>query len=226
MLGFFTNSMETHMKVDGFVLPLAAIATISFGALFFHYQPHTSADMAAWVQAVFSVIAIVATVATVHWQTQNESRARDSERTAQNRVRIELVIRVAAEATDCLTHVCENTATNVLAREYMTAHSEEELFGAILAALQAVPIWELPSSELLTPLLIVRKAFSKSYDAMRMLRKDVPGGFFGALEIAQMPARMAVVEQTRNSRWALKTILTYAERQGVRLADVISTDVV
>lgn len=58
------------MKLNEWIWPLGLLVAVVGAATFVHYQPHTSGDVAAWVQAIGSIGAI----AGAFWIGEHQSR--------------------------------------------------------------------------------------------------------------------------------------------------------
>jgi hypothetical protein len=72
---------------DGWQIPLAALAFIACASVFFHFPPGSSADAAAWVQAVGSIGAILAAI----WVLQRQTRAARASDEAETRAFVQAV---------------------------------------------------------------------------------------------------------------------------------------
>ncbi|WP_133254466.1 hypothetical protein [Paraburkholderia unamae] len=159
------KDVGVHMKPDGWKVPLAVIGVIVGAAAFIRYQPHKSGDVAAWVQAVASVIAI--------WWSGYSARKLQFDSERQRR---RTMASVLSEIADSVTNLTAYVQRKVPDRETLTRIATGEVrfefgeLGAMEKALRQIPLHELAAPEFVKPTLVLRSS-------LRQLRENLDFAF-------------------------------------------------
>jgi hypothetical protein len=120
------------MKIDGWQLPLAAFAGVMAVSAFCAYPAKTSADVAAWVQAVGSIGAILVAVWVAHRQyTQTRQLELDHVAAAEAKEKAEVRAFVQSVKQE-LSSIWEGYSTGI--RPALLAVADGSYFGMIVAA--------------------------------------------------------------------------------------------
>ena len=141
----------------------------------------TSAEWAAWVQAIFSVIAIVAAAGTAIWQARAQHRSSMNLHIAEQRhSKVEMAKTLQVLTKNCASAV-DHLRRQLSERErvHLIAGGEiyfdEEAARALENAVSGIPLWSLPNT-------LVGHAMSL-HATMRQFREKVEGMLRGHREM-------------------------------------------
>ncbi|MBU9420032.1 hypothetical protein [Burkholderia multivorans] len=153
---------------------ISAVIVISFfGATSAGTAPYKADYMASWMQAIGSIVAIVASVAVVLWQmnSERERRARDDRKRAE--LRVEVVLRILAEAHGWIGVVAANTRTDDDVRINVSRVFDRDTIATIQAALDGIPLWDLPSSDFVTPIIQFKHALARVVQSLHVITQEL-----------------------------------------------------
>lgn len=129
--------------------------------------------MASWVQAIGSIVAIVASVAMVRWQMSAERERQVHDERKRVELRVEVVLRILAEAHGWIDLVAANTKTDDDVRTKIPHVFDEDRIAAIQAALDGIPLWDLPSSDFVTPIIQFKHAASRVFQSLHVIKAEL-----------------------------------------------------
>ncbi|MBR7961202.1 hypothetical protein KDW41_12180 [Burkholderia vietnamiensis] len=174
-------------------------------------------DYLSLAQSIATTLAIFGAFRVALYQHRLDSRAQRRTEKARTELRVDLVMRLAKEAEDTLQLIVECTTSTRSAREYLLENADKSAFNHLQLALDAIPIWDLPSSDLVTPVLMIRQAFARASIALEGLSREVRSVAFAARDITESPARKILVEQAGYAQYALRVIVDYARSNEIRI---------
>lgn len=149
-----------------------AVTALLLVTLFCVYAfKHAGDGAATWVQAFGSIAAILGSAATVGWQLK---RQRDDERRRHNYSilrRIRQMEAICTEAVFLINQLDENVIGDREASNYFNMVHDPSHFSMVRAAIESVSLWDLPTEDLITPFILLRKAVTRSFDIAETLSK-------------------------------------------------------
>ncbi|WP_250538665.1 MULTISPECIES: hypothetical protein [unclassified Caballeronia] len=151
-----------------------ATLALSLVVLFCVYAFRASSEgAAAWVQAIGSVAAIMASARLTRWQIAKQQKYdQDAERSLMKR-RVKLVREVGEQAFSLINEIRVNIEAGDRAfTEYFARHFDQNHFEIVQSALSEIALWELPSPELILPVIVLRNAMARSLEAARELMES------------------------------------------------------
>jgi hypothetical protein len=166
--------MKNWKSVTTALGAIAAVIIISaFGATSAGTRPYQADYMASWMQAIGSIAAIVASVAMVRWQmnAEHERQIHDEQRRVE--LRVEVVLRILAEAHGWIEHVAANTRTDDDVRTNISRVFDEHTIATNQAALDGIPLWDLPSSDFVTPIIQFKHASARVIQSLRVIKEEL-----------------------------------------------------
>lgn len=149
------------MKLDDWKLPLAVFGFIVGAAGFFHYQPHKSGEVAAWIQAIATIVAI--------WWAANSARKLLLDGERSKRKTYATVLCEIADSVANLTSYVKRELPDLDALSAVARGNTRFEFGELVAmesAMDQIVLHELPLPELVKPTLYLRSS-------LRQLRENV-----------------------------------------------------
>ncbi|MEW9586520.1 hypothetical protein [Paraburkholderia sp. DGU8] len=164
------------MKIDEWKWPFGTLVFIVGAAIFLRYQPHKSADVASWVQAIASVIAIV-------WAGWS---ARKLQRDSQRQARVTLagaVLEIAAAASKLARHVVRSLPDRKTAHEVGDGlrHFDLPELREMERVIRAIPLHELNTRELVKFVMILSatvRQLREKVEAMIQLHQEMASAEF------------------------------------------------
>lgn len=160
--------------MDDWKVPITVLVAVAGAALFFHYQPHKSGDVAAWVQATGAVIAIIGTyiVGERQWRAairsvEEAQRIRD----AAGRASMLAVIRAAYSRACEIRRALDDPAPPL--RMYDAYHSS--IIESLLNIMKGMPVHELGNESAIEAFVIYSGQFAFLRDALEKYVKGPNG---------------------------------------------------
>ncbi|MDS0850427.1 hypothetical protein [Burkholderia cenocepacia] len=152
---------------------IAAVIIISaFGATSAGTQPYKTEYMASWLQAIGSISAIVASVVLVRWQMDAERSRQELAEKKRIELRVEVVLRILAEAHGWISLVAANMKTDDDVRMSVSRVFDEYTIATLQAALDGIPLWDLPSSDFVTPIIQFKQATVRVIQSIHAIKSD------------------------------------------------------
>ena len=152
---------------------VAAVIVISaFGATSAGTQPYKTDYMASWLQAIGSIGAIAASVALVRWQMNAERLRQELAEKKRIELRVEVVLRILAEAHGWIGLVVANMKTDDDVRMNVSRVFDEYTIATLQAALDGIPLWDLPSSDFVTPIIQFKQATARVIQSIHAIKSE------------------------------------------------------
>jgi hypothetical protein len=115
-------------------------------ALYWLHPPAASSDSAAWVQAVGSIAAIIASAGIVFLQASMARELSREQRRQQDAVSLSAFQGLAQHALDVVGHALNNLGDQTAARSFFRVFPPETI-PSVEAMVDAFPVHQLPSKE-------------------------------------------------------------------------------
>lgn len=146
------------MKRDEWKWPLGIAMFVIGAAIFSHHQPHTSGDVAAWVQAFGSIAAIAGAFLIGERQSRASLQAIANAQVLAERSRRNSIFAVAKAAYAHAERI-EATFARPDVMSTLFATYDQSIIDSMVSALSASPVHELGSDEAVISFLSLRDHF-------------------------------------------------------------------
>ncbi|MCA8430073.1 hypothetical protein [Burkholderia seminalis] len=153
---------------------VAAVIIISaFGATSAGTQPYKTDYMASWMQAIGSIAAIVASVALVRWQMNAERSRQELAEQKRIELRVEVVLRILAETHGWIGVIAANMKTDEDVRVNVWRVIDEHTIATLQTALDGIPLWDLPSSDFVTPIIQFKHSAARVFQSLHVIKAEL-----------------------------------------------------
>ncbi|UKV75192.1 hypothetical protein FOC29_28195 [Burkholderia vietnamiensis] len=150
------KNWKTVLAVLGGIV--AAIIISGFGATSAGTRSYSPELMAAWVQATGAIGAILASGWLVKWQFDNQRALQIADHQESLRIRAMHLIVIANEALTTVNLMVASFSSDEDADRFLKGEHDPNRIEVIGLALREIPVLELPSTELVLPVIMLRSA--------------------------------------------------------------------
>ncbi|MET3627171.1 hypothetical protein [Burkholderia sp. 572] len=147
----------------------ATIIISGFGATSAGTRSYSPELMAAWVQATGAIGAILASGWLVKWQFDKQRALQIADQQESLRIRAMHLIAIANEALTTVNLMVSSFSSDEDADRFLKGEHDPNRIEVIGLALREIPVLELPSTELVLPVIMLRSACERISDASRAL---------------------------------------------------------
>lgn len=147
----------------------ATIIISGFGATSAGTRAYSPELMAAWVQATGAVGAILASGWLVKWQFDKQRALQIADQQERIRTRAMHLVQIANEALTTVNLMVSSFSSDKDADQFLTEEHDPNRIEVIGLALREIPVLELPSTDLVLPVIMLRAACERISDASRTL---------------------------------------------------------
>lgn len=162
--------MKNWKTVVSVLAGIAATIMISvFGATSAGTHEYSPELMAAWVQATGAIGAILASGWLVKWQFDKQRALQVDEQREKIRTRGMHLVYIAGDAEIACANLISSFTSDEDLHRFLHQDYDPNRLEVIGAALREIPVLELPSSELVLPVVMLRAACERASIAAQQL---------------------------------------------------------
>ncbi|HEM7888511.1 hypothetical protein [Burkholderia cepacia] len=162
--------MKNWKTVVSVLSGIAATIMISvFGATSAGTHEYSPELMAAWVQATGAIGAILASGWLVKWQFDKQRAMQVDEQREKVRTRGMHLVHIAEDAEVACSNLVSSFTSDEDLHDFLHQNYDPNRLEVIGVALREIPVLELPSSELVLPVVMLRAACERASIAAQQL---------------------------------------------------------